>query len=457
MGAGALAFFLALASHTVAAQTALPSDSAIRTILRERVDGKRSSGLVVGVIDATGAKRVIAYGVQGAPGSKALDGNTVFEIGSVTKVFTTAILADMVNKGEVRLEDPAGKYLPASVKMPVRGGKQITLLDLATHTSGLPRLPTNMKPADQSNPYADYTVQQMYDFLNAYKLPRDIGAQYEYSNFGMGLVGHVLALRAGKSYEALVTERVLAPLGMRDSRITLTSDLRARLAAGHDESGKVVPSWDLPTLAGAGALRSTVNDMLKFLAANLDTTVAPVARALRTAHAERRGSGTPNLALGLGWHISMTPGARIVWHNGGTAGYHSFIGFDETKHIGVVVLSNSAASIDDIGRYILNPALPLAKPPVVRKEITIDSKLLDACVGEYEYSPAFHIVVTKEGSALYAQATGQSKLRLYAESPTEFFFKDVDAQVTFMKDASGKVTQAVLHQNGFAQLGRRVK
>src|SRR5262249_55292167 len=193
--------------HTIAAlallftlQQPLPSDSAVRALLASRVQtfpdtGKHGTGIVVGLLDASGRRRILAVGV---------DSNGVFEIGSITKTFTATALADMVEHGEVGLDDPVAKYLPDSVHVPTRNGKQITLLDLATQSSGLPRMPSNMTPQDPMNPYADYSVQQMYAFLAGYQLTRDIGASYEYSNLGVGLLGHALALKAGTSYETLV-------------------------------------------------------------------------------------------------------------------------------------------------------------------------------------------------------------------------------------------------------------
>jgi len=250
----------------MAAAQGSQSDTEIQAILQQRIDQyKKSVGIVVGVINDQGS-RVIGYGRLNQESDRKPDGDTVFEIGSVTKVFTAILLADMVERGELRLDDPISKFLPQSVKVPTRNGKEITLLDLATHTSGLPRMPNNFAPKDLNNPYADYTVEQMYAFLSNHTLTRDIGAKYEYSNYGAGLLGHILALKAGMDYETLVKTRICDPLKMNSTRIQLAPELRARLATGHDGDLKAVANWDLPTLAGAGALRSTVNDLLKFLA-----------------------------------------------------------------------------------------------------------------------------------------------------------------------------------------------
>ena len=434
------------------------SDADIRGILNDQLDPKVDLGIIAGLIHA-GSTRVVSAGKAGPGGAPALDGNTVFEIGSATKVFTATLLAEMIGRGEVHLDDPVAKYLPATVRVPTRNNKQITLLDLVTHTSGLPRLPTNLQPKDPDNPYADYTVEQMYAFLSGYELTRDIGAQFEYSNLGAGLLGHVLSLRAGMSYEALVTKRILEPLQMKDTVITLRPDLRSRLAPGHDSAGSLVANWDLPTLAGAGALRSTMNDMLKFLGANLAGT-GPLAAVLRPTHESRRSLGTPDGSIGLGWLLRRGFGAEIVWHNGGTGGYHSFIGFDPRTGDGVVVLHNSAASIDDIGFHLINSQFPISKPaapPKARKEFAINPSLLAAYVGEYQLAPTFTMTVTREGDQLFIQATGQSKLPVFPESETDFFYKIVDAQVTFVKDKDGTVTGLVLHQGGRDTPGMKIK
>ncbi len=405
-----LALVLVLAVALPLHAQGLHPDSTVRRIVTERLTSSPFRGIVVGLLDANGTRRVVAVGVPA---------DRVFEIGSITKVFTASILATMVADGSVHLDDPVARLLPASVRVPARNGHQITLLDLTTQVSGLPRLPANMAPRDSTNPYADYTVDQMYTFLSGYELPRDPGE---------------------------------APLGMRETAITLSPALRARLAAGHDNEGNVVPNWDLPTLAGAGALRSTVGDMLTFLAANLDTSANPLARALRQTHQSRRGAGSAAMTIGLGWHILARPqGPAIVWQNGGTGGYRSFAGFDEARHVGVVVLTNANIGADDIGFHLLDATFPLQTPPKVRTAVAVDSLILERYVGEYELVPTFHIVVTRDGAGLFVQATGQPKFAIFAESETEFFFKVVDAQISFGGDGM------VLHQNGQNLPGKKIR
>ena len=383
----------------------------------------------------------------------------MFEIGSISKVFTSLVLADMVTRHEVALLDPLQKFLPPGVTAPTRSGKSITLADLSTHTSGLPRLPTNMKPADPTNPYADYSVDQLYQFLSSYTLTRDIGSQYEYSNLGGGLLGHVLASHAGRSYEALVRERVTGPLAMPNTSITLTPDQRARLAVGHDALLKPVPNWDLPTLAGAGALRSCANDMLTFIEAAMGATQTPLASAFETMLATRRPTGNSNMEVALAWHIVTKNGREIVWHNGGTGGYRSFIGYDKVARVGVVVLSNTstATGVDDIGLHLLDRRNPLLPPPATHTEVAANPKRFDGYVGTYRLAPNFAIVITREGDRLFLQATNQPRVELFAEGEKDYFLKVVDASITFVIGDDGKTTALVLHQNGANVTGTRVE
>jgi D-alanyl-D-alanine-carboxypeptidase/D-alanyl-D-alanine-endopeptidase len=449
--------------HTAVAQSSanspVPSDSEIRQILVDRIDKDHQSvGIVVGVIEPTG-RRVVAYGSLDKGDKRPLDGDTVFEIGSVTKVFTSLLLADMVQRGEVALTDPVAKYLPPGVKMPERGGRQITLQDLATHTSGLPRMPSNFTSKDPANPYADYSVEQLYQFLSSYQLTRDIGAQYEYSNLGGGLLGHILARRAGMDYEALVRTRICEPLGMKSTGIALSADMNARFAVGHDQSLQTVASWDLPTLAGAGALRSTANDMLSFLAASLGYTKSPLAPAMAAMLTVRRPTGTPGLEIALGWHILTKDDREIIWHNGGTGGFRTFIGYDPKNRVGVVALSNTstATGVDDIGRHLLDAKFPLAQPPKEHKQVAVDPKLFAGYVGRYELTPTFTLTVTREGNQLFVQATGQGKAEVFPESERDYFYKVVDAQITFEVDSQGKATGLILHQNGMNQPAKRIE
>ena len=429
---------------------AITDMAAIRAILVDRVDARKEGvGIVVGVVGPAG-RRVVSYGRLDANDPRVLDGDTIFEIGSTTKVFTSLLLTDMVRRGELALTDPVAKLLPADVKVPERGGRVITLQDLATHTSGLPRLPTNIAPKDPRNPYADYTVAQLYQFLSSYQLPRNIGDIYEYSNLGVGLLGHALSLRAGTDYESLVRIRIIGPLGMKDTAVQLSAGMQSRLAVGHDAALGPVLNWDLPTLAGAGALRSSTNDMLTLLSAFVGVTESPLAPQMKAMLALQRPTPSPGLRVALAWHVLTRNGNPLVWHNGGTGGYRSFMGYDPMQKIAVVVLSNTntMAGVDDIGFHILDSAIPLTPARKIRQEVPLDPKVFDGYAGTYRLAPGVTATMRREGTRFFTQLTGQQPFEIFAEDERNFFLKAVDAQVTFEVDAQGRATAIVLHQNG---------
>src|SRR5882724_13047002 len=221
----ALLFFAVAAAET-------PEE--IRAILAERIDtNKKVVGIAVGVLDDSGA-RVIGHGRLSKDSATIPDGDTIFEIGSISKVFTSLVLADMIERGEVKPDDAVEKYLPEGTRVPSRNGKKITLIDISMQHSGLPRMPDNFKPADFANPYADYTPAKLYQFLGHYTLTRDPGEKYEYSNVAVGLLGHALSRRAGTSYEQMVRQRVWEPLRMSSTTIALSAEQRKRLAIGHN-------------------------------------------------------------------------------------------------------------------------------------------------------------------------------------------------------------------------------
>jgi CubicO group peptidase (beta-lactamase class C family) len=429
----------------------------IRAALANRVDeGKKAVGIVVGVIDPSGQK-IVAHGRVALDRDQLPGGDTVFEVGSITKVFTSLALADMIERGEVKPDDPVSKFLPPGVKVPSRNGREITLLNLSMQVSGLPRLPDNLAPADAANPYADYDAVKLYDFLSHHTLTRDIGEKYEYSNLGAGLLGFALARKAGMSYEELIRRRIIEPLGMTSTSITLSADQKKRLAAGHNAGLEPVKNWDFDALAGCGAIRSTVNDMLKFVAANLELTGTPLKAAMRRMRSVHRETGTPDLEILMAWHEFHKYGTDIVWHNGGTYGYRSFAGMDLAKKSGVVILCNTFFDSDDLGLHILESRWPLATFSAPKKELSLAPEVLQRYVGQYQFAPNAVLTVALKGTQLSVQLTGQPSFPAYASSETDFFLKVVEAAITFEKDASGAVTAVVLHQGGRDRRAPRVK
>ena len=415
------------------------------------------SSISAALIDQSGTKFYYTGKTSKQADARPVDQNTVYEIGSITKVFTGILLAEAVKRGEVKLDDPISKYLPTTVKTPKFNGKEITLLDLTTQSSGLPSLPDDFKPKNPNNPYADYTVDRLYDFLGRVELKHDIGTKFEYSNLGVGLLGHILALRAKMGYEELVTTRILKPLGMKDTAIVFSPSMRSHLAAGHDMEGKQTENWDLPTFAGAGALRSTASDMAKFVAANLGLSKTPISDSIAEAQKVRRTFEGSPVKISFNWITTKSGGRDIIWHNGGTGGYRTFVGMDMDQKKGVFVATNSADSVDDLGFHLLNSDVPLRKVEKPKTEITLSETILDGYVGEYQLAPEFSIVVIREGNRLFAIATKQPRFELFAEKEDEFFLKAVEASVSFTRDENGKVTGLILHQGGNNSPGKKIK
>lgn len=404
-------------------------------------------GFVVGVVQRDQTE-IFFYGETERGSGKLPAADTVYEIGSITKVFTGALLADLVQRQMVRLEDPIQQHVPESVTVPVKEDEPITLRQLATHTSGLPRLPDNLDPSDPRNPYADCSEERMFTFLKSHQLRRKPG-EFEYSNYGMGLLGTLLARRAGCTYEELLVERICEPLGMHDTRITLNDSLRSRLAAPYNANLDLANNWDLNAVAGAGGIRSTCADMLRFIRANLADDETPVTTAL--ARSRDKQQDIPNgLAICLGWHIARDGSTR--WHNGMTGGYHSWLAVNSGLGIGVVVLANTATQeITKFGERVTQLAAGADVPvPPRPTKVVVDEATLKNYVGSYPLaaSPLFVLTVTAEEGKLMVQATGQEKLPVFPQSPTEFVYRVVDARITFVIGSDGKPTKLILHQNG---------
>ena len=320
----------------LAGARAAPAIGSIRASLEHVVGDRAKFGGMVAVIVDDAGTRMTTYGSSGVPGL-ALDGDTVFEIMSISKVLTAVLLTDMVQRGEVALNDPVAKYLP--IKLHERGGP-ITLLDLATYSSGLPYMPENL-PKDwylRPNPLRNYTETDLFSFLADCVPKYAPGMHYEYANLGFGLLGVALAHRAGKSYEELLIERLCNPLGLTHTRSVLTEDMRRHMAQGHDVDGKPVQPWDMQAMRGAGDIRSSAADLIVFLKAcmGLVPSPLPLQRTLDT----RRPTDLPGTDAALGWFVTTDKGEQIVWKSGLGGGFNTFIGFSPQRRRGAIVLTN---------------------------------------------------------------------------------------------------------------------
>lgn len=312
--------------------------------------------IVVGVISPNGSQ-VSGYGNISKANHTTVDGNTIFDIGSLTKLFVGISLMDMVNQGLVKLDDPLEKYLPANVTVPTYQGHKITLEDLITHTSGLPYWPPGWcNPTCFNN---NYTTQEVYQFLSNSSLATRPGVKDEYSNFGVGLLGHALSLKAGVPLEQLIKDRILNILGMNSTGIPMNAtgisipeDIKSRFAKGHVAGNESELVFLPQEVQGAGAMYSTVNDLLKFLSANMGLIDTKLNDAMQESHAIRHsvsqfqlpfvdpsGHKTPAHGyVGSDWNIQTDLGKKIIWRNGGIDGYSSLIAFNPDKQLGVAIL-----------------------------------------------------------------------------------------------------------------------
>lgn len=411
---------------------------AVQALMEQRVAAQPGTGIIGAVIDARGV-RIYQAGESGT--RRPLDARTLFEIGSVTKTFTATALAEMALAHEVSLNDPVSKYLPAGVRVPSFDGRRITLLDLATQRSGLPRLASNMDAnANPADPYANYTPSDLYAFLNSYALTRAPGASYEYSNLGFGLLGLALAHRNGTSYESLMRGGVWRPLGMSDTGTTADNDDASRIAQGHDLYGRTVPAWHFTDAsAGAGAIRSDVADLVKYLRAAMGQ--GSLGAAMRFAEAPRVGAGA-GFRIGLAWQTDET--YHVIEHEGDTAGYHAIVVMTADRSRGAVMLSNGPQLADIAGRALV---ADYPRGPEVRTLHLTDAQL-DAYTGTY-VNPSLGItyLIDREKHELDANIVGQQPLPILASRPDHFFYPDLLAAIQFVR-RNGAVVGLVLTQHG---------
>jgi len=413
----------------------------MQDLLQEYIEDSGAVGASVAIID-NGKVSFHTYGKKSLNENDLISENTIFEIGSITKVFTSLLLVDMAAKGKVQLDDPIEMYLPG-VKIPELNGKKITLRHLATHTSGLPRMPDNFAPQDPSNPYKDYTIERLYEYLGSCTLSKTPGESLEYSNIGMGLLGFVLSIQSEKRYEEMIQDAIASTLNMPSTSIVISDEIVSHFATGH-HLAQTVSYWDIPVLAGAGALRSNIKDMANFLIANMDES-NPIHALFRQCH-EQQYSPMSGFAVGLGWMLSTSNQADLIWHNGGTGGFRSYIGFNPKQKLGIVILSNSTEDWpDEFGLLVLDPDY---KRPDIDKSLANDPEYLNQFIGSYTATiPGAlceqELTISVFGKLLVCALSGGEVGMLYPESRGVFGVKGFpDRKVVFSLDKAGLIGKA---------------
>lgn len=415
----------------------------------------KPGGVAVAWVDGDGVA-FFQSGKFAAKDPRVITPDTQFEIGSVTKVFTALLLAESERAGKACRNDPVATYLLPADDDARAALAKITLLSLTTHTSGLPRLPSDFASKDRANPYAALKRADLVQSLRREGPLAKPGATVSYSNFGVALLGEALAEAWHTSYADALRTHVLTPLALTATTLAQTGIPTPRdLAPGHSKAGEPVAHWESDAYAPCVSLISNARDLAKFLQAALGDEKTPLHAAFAAITTAQRPAPVEGGSVGLGWFITANAERPIVWHNGHTAGFYTFVGFTRAGGgAGVAILTNHSVSVDEMGFSLLSAQPVAAAPP---KEISLPAETLAGYVGEYRASPKFAFDVTLQSGALFAQVTNQGKLALFATAPDEFFYKAVAAKISFTRDAAGKITGLVLHQNGHDLPAKRVE
>ena len=456
-------FVVSLMCSTVTSQESSTKEmeGKILALVQPYVDAEVINCVAIGVIDGD-SRLTMSVGQFSKEDTTTADENTIFEIGSISKVFTGILLADAIERGLVTANQPAGELLPEGIKMPVSKNKperKITLTDLSTHISGLPRLPSNFDATNAKNPFENYGPEELFEFLNSHDLSRKPGIIEEYSNLGVGLLGVLISRKQETDYANLLESRIAKPLGMSDTATSVSAAQKKRLAPPNDVSCNPATSWDFDALAGAGAIRSTVSDMLKFAKANLDPPNDEIGKAIELAFTQqRKPKGLDSKPMGFGWIINS--GSETRWHNGQTGGYHSMMMVNRKQNRAVVVLTNTATrEVDTLASEIMQMLRgDDVKPRKFRKSMKVTSEVCDRYVGTYELNKAIAIDVAKpddNDAGLTVQLTGQTALPIYPGTETRWFLKVVKADIEFTVNKDGKCTALTLYQNGIVQEAKK--
>ena len=447
--------------------SAQPADPDLQALLNARVDAE-GVGLVAGLVDGRSVRTAhagVLTGAQTTSGPEPMTVDARFEWGSITKTFTALLLADMVLRRELALADAVESVFAPGLKLRDSAGEPIRFLDLATHRSGLPRLPGNMAPAQADDPYADYTPMLLEAFLKTWKAEVPRNEAWLYSNLGFGLLGHALALRLGLSFDVALRNRVLLPLGLPGVRLNLRGATTAGAARtlpgeevqGHNGERRPVPRWHFDALAGAGALVGSISELLRYAQAALGLIETPLAPAFQLALARHAAGSGSQAEMGLAWVLlGRNKGGTLAAHDGSTAGFSSTLFLDPAGRRASAVLANAAVPVNDLALHLLDNTAPLRNPAAERAArleaqqrpvLTLPAEALGTLTGVYALNAQFKLNLSLREGRLWAQATGQGAFELFATGPRTFFARVTPLDIAFEGD-SGVPVALLLTQGG---------
>ena len=454
---------LLVAGASEAASTATSdaaTDAKLQSLVGKRLLGDRSGAcFAVAVIDKAEVRRAYVC-ADGKDPATRIDANTAFEIGSVSKPMMAAVLAGLIREGKASLDDPLSAYLPKDSVVPSFESKPILLRHIVTHTSGLPAIPAG-SDYDPQNPYSKLDEAALLKALSATSLAQAPGAKFEYSNFAAMLLSYAVARRAGSDFETLLDTRVFTPLGMDSSYINRKPDT-VKAVVGHTPDARVTPAWTFPTdFAGVGGVRSTLDDMVRYVQGQFGGAPKPLDADFRLTHAPVANDAKAPIAMH--WMLAPLNGRTFLAHEGGTGGFSSFVAVDPKTEFGVVILSDTAlharGGLGSLGLHLLDPNIPLGKPDTgesaAKPTQALSADELKAYAGEYPLMPDFVLTVRAEAGTLTAQATGQGAFPLAVTAQDVFEAPNFGIVVRFQRDAAGKVVALKLEQGGHTLDGKR--
>jgi len=437
------------------------NDDWVEKAARPLIEKQTADGLSIGYIEGE-HWGIVHLGSSNEAKQKA-NNLTIYELGSISKVFTSLLLADAFVRNHINLNTVAEVPNAAGIHLPSKDGRSIKWIDLSTHRSGLPRLGANMTRVDLLNPYIDYDSKKAATFVNEYKLPRKPGDTQEYSNLGACVLGYLVAQKEGKPYEELLRERITEPLRMADCTTALNSDQTKRLATPHRKFGTPTPPWDHADLPGAGGVHATMRDMMRFAKAQLNPPTGTLGEAIELAWKQQTEADKSGPAMGLGWMIAGDGETR--WHNGGTGGSSTALFVNRRIKSAVIVLCNTSTKheIDKLAIQLIQKAAGIeaesklsedTKPET--EKLAIDAKLRGRLVGRYQLAPDFIFTVHDENGHLMVDITNQPTQEVFPDSATKWSYRGVKATLEFKLPKTGPAKSLVLHQNGINQTARRI-
>lgn len=459
------------------AATAQTTDARVKEILTQRIEtDKQAVGLAAILVEGDKV-RIVTHGAMGLEKSEPITPDTLFEIGSVTKTFTALLLADMVIKGEVKLDDPVEKWLPqglglrGGLKLRDHTGAPIRLVDLATHRSGLARMPDNMPNGTRADPYVDYREQHLLVYLkdrealvetDGGKTTKKRDEAYAYSNLGYGLLGYVLGRAANTSYADLLQKRVLTPLGLNATYLDIPRGALSIYSNGHyldrDAALKQHKHWRFDVIAPAGALIMSARDVGRYAQAASGAIDTPLKAAFALTQKKYGDGISPMNPQGLGWILAPLNGRTVFSHDGMTGGFTSSLWVDPERKSAVAVLSNAANPVTDIALHLVEPSIPLKNLAAMRAvAVPVDAKTMAQYVGTYRLAPQFDIAIRLRDGKLYAQATGQGEFELFGKSDTVFFARITPLEIAFEELKDGKAMRFQITQRGSTRPATRIE